>query len=172
MWFYGLAVAAGLAALVSILITASIVNDLFLRRPPAAARAAALSPADILACNREVRGLLEGLVLEASRLAQAPLGSDEALGASWDEFEGRWDEAWNGLETRCRFSELADQGLGTAYDRTAWVYRSLPRARLQYKEWMARFSRDLRIEIAEMRRALDKSQADLGTPGAGQGHAQ
>jgi len=138
------------------------VNDLFLRRPPAAARAAALSPADILACNREVRGLLEGLVIEASRLAQAPLGSDEALGASWDEFEGRWDEAWNGLETRCRFSELADQGLGTAYDRTAWVYRSLPRARLQYKEWMARFSRDLRIEIAEMRRALDKSQADLG----------
>lgn len=165
-------VAVGIpCALFSLLITASIVNDLFLGRPPAAERAAALSPAEKLACVRDVRGLLEGLVHEVAQLELESLTSDAELDASWDVFGAAWDRDWRDSDARCRFEELADKGLGTAFDRTAWVHRSLPRTKLQYREWMGRFSRDLRPEIEEMRRALDRSQADLGkTAGQGKEH--
>ncbi len=154
--------------LFAVLITASIVKDLFLGRPPKAERAAALTSAELLACHGDVRALLDGLVREAARLQLEPLDHDEATSTTGDAFGADWDRRWRDLESRCRFPELADRGLGTAYDRMAWVHRSLPRTKLQVREWMARFSRDLRPEIAEMRRALDKSQADLKTT-AGQG---
>jgi hypothetical protein len=165
----GLVLAAGvLCGLVGLLITVSIVNDLFLGRTPPSARTA-LSPDELLACNRDVRGLLEGLVREATRLQLEGLTSDggEATSESWQVAGERWDRTWREVDARCRFDALADQGLGPAYDRIAWVHRSLPRTKLQYTEWMARFSRDLRPEIGEMRRALDKSQATLQQRAAG-----
>ena len=156
-----------LCGLVAVLIIVSIVNDLFLGRAPPRGRAA-LSQDELLACNRDVRALLESLVRESARLQLAPLTGDETMGQSWDVAGESWDRTWREVEGRCRFDALADQGLGAAYDRIAWVHRSLPRTKLQYTEWMARFSRDLRPEIGEMRRALDKSQAVLQEGSAGQ----
>jgi hypothetical protein len=159
--------------LLALLITVSVVNDLFLGRPPPSERTAALSPSEMVTCNRDVRALLERIVREASRLEAATLRGDDlgALGASWDAFGNEWQRSWDEVEARCRFAALADKGLGTAYDRTAWVHQSLPRLKLKYREWMARFSRDLAPEIAEMQRALDKSQVDLDERSAGQGKA-
>jgi hypothetical protein len=145
--FLGLGVPA---AAFAVLTTASVVNELFLRRPPATERVA-LSPAEMSSCNHVVRALLDGLVREPTR--------------SWDALDAEWEEAWKQAETRCGFSTLADKGLGAAYDRMASVHRSLPRTKLKVREWMARFSTDLAPEIAEMRRALDKGQVDQG-----QGH--
>jgi hypothetical protein len=123
----------------------------------------------MLECNRQVRELLDGLVREAAHLEVAPLSTDiEDPAAEWDREGKGWEARWRAADARCRFSQLADQGLGTAYDRMAWVHRSLPRTRLKFTERMARFSDDLAEEVGEMRRALDKSQAAL--PAAGQGN--
>jgi hypothetical protein len=144
-----------------ILVAASIVIELFAtgRRE---ARREALEPGEQVACNAEVRVLLERLAREAARLELLPLeGRPADLIANWDAFAVSWETAWSAADARCRFSQLADRGLGTAYDRVAWVHRSLPTTKLKYAEKMARFSRDLAGEVAQMRRALDKSLADL-----------
>lgn len=157
------------AAALAILISASIVIELF-ATPRAAADRATPGAAEQLACNREVQALLDRLVREAARVELTPLesrGDIGQLGASWDAFSGEWDAEWRAAEARCRFAALADRGLGTAFDRMAWVHRSLPTTKLKYAEQMARFSRDLAPEVAEMRRALDKSHADLEKRSAG-----
>jgi hypothetical protein len=164
-----LAIVAILAGAIGVLVTASIVIELFATGRPAARREAP-SAAEQAACNRDVRALLERLVREAARLEQLPLeGRGEDLVKTWDSTIQAWDDEWAALGERCRFAQLADRGLGTAYDRIAWVHHSLPTTKLKYAEMMARFSRDLAGEVAEMRRALDKSLVDLGERGAGQG---
>jgi hypothetical protein len=165
------AVALAFAVAVGILITASIVIELFATGRPEARREA-LSVEEQAVCNREVRLLLERLVREASRLELLPLeGRPTDLVATWDTFGGKWGDDWRALGERCRFAQLADRGLGTAYDRTAWVHHTLPTTKLKYAEKMARFSRDLAGEVAEMERALDKSLADLEKRRRGEGQS-
>lgn len=160
-----LAVAAVLGGGFGILITASIVIELFATGRPEARREAPTA-AEMAECNRGVRLLLERLVREEARLEQLPLESPTTDPiATWDVFARAWDEDWRAAGERCRFDQLTDRGLGTAFDRMAWVHRTLPTTKLKYAEKMARFSRDLAGEVAEMRSALDKSLADL----AGQG---
>jgi hypothetical protein len=126
------------------LLLVSIVVDLFFRRvehhPP---------PTDLVACNQDVRTLLDDL-------AGRPLGGD------WDAWSREWQDRWGKVNTRCGFDE--DLRLGTAYDRMAEVHQRLETARLKYRELMARFSRDLEHDLGEMRRALDRSLADLQDP--------
>jgi hypothetical protein len=156
--------AAGIAVAVGILIAASIVIELFATGRPEARREA-LPVAEQAVCNRDVRSLLERLVREAARLEQLPLeGRTTDLIAMWDGFAQSWGDDWRALGERCRFAQLADRGLGTAYDRIAWVHHTLPTTKLKYAEQMARFSRDLAGEVAEMRSALDKSLKDLEEP--------
>jgi hypothetical protein len=161
---YRYALLAGLIAVgaaLGVLVSASIVIDLFATGRKEARREALAAP-ELAACHADVRLLLERLAREAARLELLPLeGRPGDLVTTWDGFAGSWDTAWREIDTRCRFSQLADRGLGTAYDRMAWVHRSLPSTKKKYAEKMARFSRDLAGEVAQMRRALDKSLADL-----------
>jgi hypothetical protein len=43
----------------------------------------------------------------------------------------------------------------------AWVHRSLPAIARKYRERLARFDRELAPDLAELRRALDKSRSEL-----------
>ena len=76
-------------------------------------------------------------------------------------FEKDWQREWVAVDVRCQFDHKADTGQGAAFDHMAYVHRSLETTRLKYREMMARFSRDLAGDLAEMRRALDKSQQGL-----------
>lgn len=145
-------VGLGAAACV-VLISASIVIELIGDRTPHT-DAPVLTPAQIAACRRDVAGLLEGLLEESARVQVA--GADR--GASWDAFGARWDDSWHAVDERCRFGELAERGLGAAYDRAAAVHRSLPRTRLKVGHLLTRYARDLADEVAGMRRALEDSK--------------
>lgn len=142
-----------------LLLLGSIAKELFLRpgqRPPRP------SPADLLECNRDVRRLLESLGDQAAQLQlDAIHGAGGDLGGRWEAFTRSWQENWDRVNNRCGFDLLADTGQGVAYDRMAWVHRNLATTRLKYREMMARFSQGLAHELAEMRRALARSLADL-----------
>lgn len=152
--------------LLALLISASIVLDLFAHRPLIPARS--LGPDEILACNRAVRALLDRLVDETAGLERSTLtGEARDLGAEWDAFAVKWQTDWEDTGARCGFGELEGTGLGAAYDRMAWVHRNLPTARLKFRELVAHFSRDVGVDVREMRDALDKSRAGLAPPGLG-----
>jgi hypothetical protein len=146
----------GLGAL---LVFASIVVELYGGRgsgtgprPP--------TPTDLLQCNDDVLHLLEDLVdtpAELMHLAGQGVPGTE-LGRAWEGFSHDWDRRWATVNTQCQFDELADTGLGQAYDRMAWVHRNLPRLKLQYRETMQRFTDRQAETLAEMRDALDKSR--------------
>jgi hypothetical protein len=140
-------------------VIASIVHELFLRRgerPPLP------NPTDLLTCNRDVGDLLEGLGRTAAELQrEAATGDPEDLGGRWERFAADWQERWHKVNRRCRFDELADTGLGPAYDRMAWVHRNLPGVKLKYREAMKRFTDEQAGEIKEMREALKRSHALL-----------
>jgi hypothetical protein len=132
----------------------------------------ALGPAELLGCNRAVHELLDELVGETARLVgAAPADEERDLGAEWDAFAGQWQERWESTGARCGFGDLEGTGLGSGYDRMARVHRNLPTSKLKLREWMAHFSRDVGIDLAEMRTALAKSRAHLakrsGPPGTG-----
>jgi hypothetical protein len=150
-----------------VLVVTSVVLDLFAHRPPVTNRA--LTPADLAACNRSVRDLLGGFVDEAARLEGATMSRTATdLGADWDAFAARWETDWEATGGRCGFGELEGSGLGAGYDRMAWVYRNLPTTRLKFRELVSHFARDVGVDVAEMRDALDKSQADIASPAQGQ----
>jgi hypothetical protein len=151
---------AGIGGLGVLLVIGSIAVELFFhkgtrREPP--------TPVGMLECNLGVRRLLEGLGDEAALLQRASArGEDVDLAAEWDRFARDWQADWDDLNTRCAFDELADTGrVSLAYGRMAWVHRRLVTVKLEFTEMMARFSKDLEPELAEMREALDKSLADL-----------
>jgi hypothetical protein len=162
-----LAVGALVSGAFAVLVTASIVIELFAgRRGAGSARP---DTAEQLACNQDVQRLLDRLVREASRIQLMPLEGIKRLdevAAGWDQFSLAWDESWRAAEERCQFDRFAESGLGVAFDRTARVHGALPMTKLKYAEQMARFTHDLAAEVAEMRRALDKSHDDLATRGA------
>jgi len=158
--------ALGLAAAWVVL---SIVVELFFghgRR----VRAPEPTPADLLACNHDVRGLFEDPGKTAAELqAAAVVGDARDLDARWEEFSRHlWQERWEQVLRRCKFDELAETGLGPAYDRMARVHRELPAMMLEYREMMRRFTREQARELDAMRHALDKSRKLLeeraGTP--------
>lgn len=143
----------------SLLLLASVVYDLFFRRGE---RASLPSPTDLIACQHDVRALLEDLGVTASKLqSEAVTGDPHDLGGRWERFSRDWQERWTKVGERCRFDELADTGLGPAYDRMAWVHRQLPPMKLKYRELMKRFTVEQASDLEEMRRALDRSRAVL-----------
>jgi hypothetical protein len=152
--------------LLALLISASVVLDLFAHRRINPARN--LGPEELLACNQAVRDLLNRLVDETASLERSTLaGEAHDLGAEWDAFATRWQTDWEDTGARCGFGELEGSGFGAAYDRMAWVHRNLPTTRLKFRELVAHFSRDVGVDVGEMRDALDKSRAGLAPPGLG-----
>ena len=160
----------GVLALGSALLIASIVTNLFFHghRPDRAAPEPTAT--DLLSCNHDVEMLLEDLGRSSTELqAQAVQGEAHDLGARWEEFaRQKWQPRWEEVLRRCKFDELAETGLGPAYDRMAAVHRELPGMMLRYREMMKRFTNDQARDLEAMRTALDKSRRLLeeraGTP--------
>jgi hypothetical protein len=150
----------------AVLLVVSVVVDLFFHRRLSAAPV--LSPTELVTCNADVRGLLDALVRETARLETQ---AEHDVGAEWDSFASGWQRDWEQTAARCGFGELEGTGKGKAYDRMAWVHRNLPTTKLKVRDLLAHFSRDLGVDIAEMRDALDKSRTELDrAAGQGQSH--
>jgi hypothetical protein len=153
-----LVTASAVGAAFALLLVTSIVVDLFFSRRDTR-QPATLSRAELVACNQSVRDMLEALVRKTAELeSRSDLGD---LSADWDDFAEAWQREFGAVGERCGFNHMDSSGMGTGYDRMAWVYRHLPTTKLKFRDLMAHYSRDLNVEIAEMRDALSKSQEAL-----------
>lgn len=155
-----------LAGSIALLLTASVVKELFFRRAQAAVASSVSrerpEPAELLECHRMVLGLLTSLGTETSELlALPPAGDRGELASRWEDFSRAWRDEWDVAEARCRFSELAETNMGVAFDRLAKVHGDLPSMRLKYQSLLVRFDEEQAAELARMRRALDQSRRDL-----------
>jgi hypothetical protein len=154
----------GVLSLGSLLVVASIVAELFFQRSEAAPEP---TPADLVSCNDDVRGLLESLTRTAGELHMLAL-TEAHLGERWEGFASRWRREWAAVNESCQFDTLAETGLGAAFDWMANVHRELPVLQLEYREMMQRWSDTQVPRIREMRRTLERSRKVLeersGTP--------
>jgi hypothetical protein len=160
------AIYLGTAALGFALLTASVVKELFFRRPAIELPQSALSvddpdPVVLLDCHRRVLSLLNQLGSKTCELVStAPPSSDRSeVSARWEEFSRAWRDEWDVVNARCRFSELADTRMGVAFDRLAKVHEDLRPMWLKYQSLLVRFDDEQAAELARMRRALDLSRA-------------
>jgi hypothetical protein len=147
----------GVAVLGSLLLIGSIIVELTGGRD---ANAQTPTPADLLQCNDDVLHLLEDLADTPGELMhEAARGAPVAdVGARWEDFSRSWDRRWATVNTHCRFDELADTGLGPAFDRMAYVHRGLPRLKLKSREMMKRWNTEQAEGLVEMRAALESSR--------------
>lgn len=154
----------GTASFGFVLLTASVVKELFFRRPAIELPDSALSvdepdPSVLLDCHRRVLGLLNQLGTETCELLSvAPSGDRSELSARWEEFSRAWRDEWDVVNAQCRFSELAETRMGVAYDRLAQVHDDLRPMWLKYQSLLVRFDDEQAAELARMRRALDLSR--------------
>jgi hypothetical protein len=156
------------AASVVLLLTVSVIKELFFRGSPVTATGAAISverpdPKELLECHGIVLNLLTTLGKETAELLSAPARGDhgELTSRRWEEFSRAWRDEWDVAEARCRFSELAGTKLGVAFDRLANVHGELPSMRLKYESLLVRFDEEQAAELARMRRALDLARSAL-----------
>lgn len=146
------------------LLAASVLKELFFRRPAVELPDSAISlanpdPSHLLDCERQVLGLLTALGTKTCELlALPPSGDRSEIPARWEDFSRAWRDEWDVVDARCRFSELADSHLGVAFDRLAQVHSDLPTMRLKYQSLLVRFDDEQAAELARMRRALDQSR--------------
>lgn len=154
----------GTAAFGFVLLTASVVKELFFRRPAIELPQSALSvddpdPGVLLDCHHRVLGLLNRLGTETCELLTAePSGDRSELSGRWEDFSRTWRDEWDVVNARCRFSELADTRMGVAYDRLAQVHEDLRPMWLKYQSLFVQFDNEQAAELARMRRALDLSR--------------
>lgn len=154
----------GTAAFGFVLLTASVVKELFFRRPAIELPQSALTvddpdPEVLLDCHRRVLGLLNKLGAETCELLTAePSGDRSELSGRWEDFSRTWRDEWDVVNAQCRFSELADTRMGVAYDRLAQVHEDLRPMWLKYQSLFVQFDNEQAAELARMRRALDLSR--------------
>lgn len=156
----------GTAAFGFALLTASVVKELFFRRPAIELPQSALSvddpdPVVLLDCHRRVLALLNQLGSKTCELVSSapPSGDRSEVSARWEEFSRAWRDEWDVVNARCRFSELADTRMGVAFDRLAKVHEDLRPMWLKYQSLLVRFDDEQAAELARMRRALDLSRS-------------
>jgi hypothetical protein len=151
-----------------LLLTGSVARQLLFPRPPAvelsAPRVSAQDPApeDLLRCNADLVTLLTQLGSVTRELLDSPpKGELSELASRWEDFSRRWWREYDEVGARCRFNGPAHPRMGVAFDRMAEVYGDLPAIRLKYQSLLVRFNDEQAAELAQMRRALDKSQKAL-----------
>ncbi len=152
------------AAFGFVLLSSSVIKQLLFHSPRVSLQGPRLSaedpnPSELLQCNDDVQVLLEDLGKQAATLMQqAP---PQRVSRRWTAFSHQWRDRWHEINLRCRFKELVNTDMGTAYDRMASVHGDLPAMRLKYEGLIGRFDDEQAAELGRMHRALELSHAAL-----------
>src|SRR6185369_682112 len=163
------AIVFGLTALAIVWLASSVAVDLYgSHGAPRPANPASGTPwvfsgeaSDLggqLRCQLEVEVLFDQLNTAVGRLAEAggPRQTDLR-----HEFEERWVERWRSVGERCRFRELRDRKLGTAFDHLAWVHAELSVVHRGYAALLESYVAQHGTRVQELRRALETSRTTL-----------
>lgn len=167
----------GAAAAGFFLLIASVIQQLYFRTPTVKLPKSAIvagqpDPRQFLICNDLVLEQLISLSTKTNSLFAEPLSqhfaadgtrgnSDTSPASEWKDFSTQWQDHWDVIDARCRFSSLAETQMGEAYDRMAHVHGALPAMRLKYNSLLAEFDREQADELRAMSRALEKSRKSI-----------
>jgi hypothetical protein len=116
---------------------------------------------EVLRCQADVERLFHEVVdhtfdLQA-RASRQPLD----LAQQWEMFWQRWRDDWSEVGERCRFVELRDRGLGTAFDRLAYAHEALEQTGLKFATFLRNYIDNQVPHIEEIRRGLEASRRGL-----------
>lgn len=104
-----------------------------------------------LRCNADLRKLLDDLDWSAVTCA----GGDARTVS-----DGR-DERWREVGARCRFEELRDRGMGTAFDHLAWVHAELQGVHRAQAGLLKSYQASRPPRVMDLRHALETSRRTL-----------
>ncbi len=165
-----MAIYIGTASAAFFLLAASVLQQLFFRTPAVDLPKSSIvagqpDPRQFLICNNLVSEQLTSLSAKTNTLFEQPLvqptAQDSNRASEWKNFSTQWQDQWDVVEARCRFSELAETTMGEAYDRMAHVHEALPAMRLKYNSLLAEFDREQADELTEMSSALERSRRSI-----------
>jgi hypothetical protein len=121
------------------------------------------NPAELRTCHRDLDRLLRDLHKEAFTVQARALRFDTNPATEWRDWSKQWQLRWRTLAWRCRFRELAGQGVSPAIDQMAAVHTALDELHLGYSSQVDRFVdayvqrlRKLSKELGEVRATIDQ----------------
>jgi len=158
------------------LLVASVIQQLYFRTPSVKLPESSIvagqpDPRQFLICNDLVKEQLFSLTTKTNSLFAQPISQHSADGpardngtsrsSDWKDFSTKWQDQWDVIDARCRFTTLAETKMGEAYDRMAHVHGALPAMRLKFNSLLAEFDREQADELRAMSRALAKSKKSI-----------
>jgi hypothetical protein len=120
-------------------------------------------PEELRTCHRDLDRLLRDLHKEAFTVQARALRFDTNPATEWRDWSKQWQLRWRTIAWRCRFRELAGQGMSPAIDQMAAVHTALDELHLGYSGQVDRFVdayvqrlRKLSKELGEVRATIDR----------------
>lgn len=120
-------------------------------------------PDKLLRCHADISALLKNLGDIAGDLKAAPTRDAAAeIDSLWERRSRQWRSEYEDVGARCRPSSLADAHRGAhGLGPMAEVYAKLPAMLRRYQTLLEQFDDPMAGELAQMRRALDRSRTSL-----------
>jgi hypothetical protein len=119
------------------------------------------NPTEMLICQGDVERLFHDLNERTFTLPTLVSQREANVAQQWDMFSKRWRTEWQEVGERCRFLELRDRGLGTAFDRLAYSHADLEDVELKFAALLRNYIDQQMPHIEEIRRNLDESRKGL-----------
>ncbi len=132
------------------------------------------NPAELRTCHRDLDRLLRDLHKEAFTVQARALRFDTNPATECRNWSKQWQLRWRTVAWRCRFRELAGQGVSPAIDQMAAVHAALDELHLGYTGQVDRFVetyvqrlRKLSKELGEVRATIDRRSPHAAAPSPG-----
>ncbi|HJZ84451.1 MAG TPA: hypothetical protein VKN99_04730 [Polyangia bacterium] len=116
---------------------------------------------DLLTCQSDVEKLFREINERTFDLQARAAVKEVDLAQHWEEFSKRWHEQFLEVGQRCRFVELRDRGLGTAFDRLAYAHADLEDVEHKFATLLRNYIDDQVPTIEDIRRSLEASRRGL-----------
>jgi hypothetical protein len=115
----------------------------------------------LLACQGDVEGLFAEVNRELFALQALGASHKDEMAQKWEAFSKEWEARRREIGARCRFSELENRGLGSAYDHLATVYDDLEDVQHAYTVLLDNFIDHHASRVDDIRRTLEASRRAL-----------
>ena len=112
----------------------------------------------LLQCQHDVESLFDGVNRKLFDLQALGARYDIELAEQWEAFSKQWQRRRLEVGARCRFDELANHGLGAAYDRLAAVYDELEGMQRAYAVLLYHYIDHHESKVNDIRHALETSR--------------
>jgi hypothetical protein len=116
---------------------------------------------DLLQCQAEVERLFQEMNDRTFDLHALAAHKESDLAQQWEVFSQRWRGDWAEVDARCRFEELRDRGLGTAFDRLAYAHEALHTLQLKFASGLKNYIDNEAPQIEGIRRGLAEARTGL-----------